>query len=190
MEQPLLTVQHRLFQELGLSSALALPPLLPLLWCSEPLPLESVRAVARASTLCVRLTGSVPELREGEIVLPVEPARRRGEKASTAPLERLRNAAKKEREKKQMEGQVERGETLFPIFNAIRLATAETRSPANRPESEGFPPNLHELTFEPIGGESEAVTVVSFRILFGQKEPWWSRLFFEAVAYRRVTVRS
>ncbi len=181
MEQPLLDLQRRLFRELGLTSAMALPPLLPLLWTADPLPLESVREVARASTICLRLSGRAPEVRKGEIILPVEIAIRRGEPESPAPLRLLREAAQKQRVATAQSGGSQDPGALFPPLEAVRLATAET------PESADL---LAQLAAEPIRGESEALTLTSLRVVLEKESAWWQHLYYEAVAQRRVTVRN
>lgn len=189
MEQPLLALQREIFRELDLPSALALPPLLPLLWTASPLPLESVRAVARASTVSFRLTGSAPELRSREIILPLEIARRRGQASSTTVLERLREAARKESRRNTPAIGATSVPPPFPLIEAIRLASIPppaTPSDRGRPNVEQA---LADLPVVPIEAESEAVTVVSFRFTRGVEGEWWRHLNFEAVAERRVTVR-
>lgn len=181
LEQPLINLQQRLFQELGLASAVALPPLLPLLWSSAPLALESTRVVARLSRLSLRLTGRPPEIMEGEIVLPIEIAPHRGGPESAAPLSLMRETAQMEAIAADRCGSLRDPETPFPLFDAIRLATAET------PRSCEL---LSQLQGEPIRGESGAITVVSLRLLLGSEAAWWQHLYYEAVAQQRVTVRN
>ena len=183
MEQPLLDLQRRLFRELGLISAMALPPLLPLLWTADPLPLESVREVARASTICLRLSGRAPEVRKGEVILPVEIAVRRGEPETPAPLRLLRKAAQKQRVAPAQSGGSQDPGALFPPLETVRLASAET------PESADLLAQL-AAEAEPIRGESEALTLTSLRIVLEKESAWWQHLYYEALAQRRVTVRN
>jgi hypothetical protein len=120
-------------------------------------------------------------MRKGEIILPVEIAVQRGEPESPAPLRLLREAAQKQTASVDPAEDLQNPAALFPPLDGIRLATAET------PESGDL---LAQLAAEPIRGESEALTLTSLRIVLDKESTWWRHLYFEAVAQRRVTLRS
>lgn len=190
LEQPLLALQHRLFGELGLVSAMALPPLIPLLWTPEPLPLELLRGVARATPLALGLPGAGPSIVEGEVVVPVTIASGRRMSAEPELLQLLRETARTHASeyagtsRREVAG-------LFPLLPGIRVASDES-APVEGPlgglddSVEAAPESFGEL---PLGIESEALSISSFELTFEEETAWWRHLRFREMARKRVTTR-
>mgnify|MGYP006283497983 CR=1 FL=1 len=192
LEQPALRLQHRLFTDAGLSSALALPPLIPLLWSNGPLPLEEVRRCALRLPISVRLEASSPLLAAGEVWLSTEI---RGAGVSPEHL-----------------GVSEPGEDqpagLFSLQPLVRLASAERlgeevvgrylEALGREGAADGRTGTRAEIgtSGRPEKGrraeavlESASITVTAFQIDFGAPRTWWRHVNYHRVAARRVPGR-
>jgi hypothetical protein len=192
LEQPLLNLQRRLFGELGLVSALALPPLLPLLWTEEPARLEHLRDLTRSTTLAIAIPEAAPTWEEGEIVVPVRVAPGRNAPADGELLEEVR----------------ERGRSIctplgadsppFSLLEGFRIATEEEPTeespgtagpgelgPASPPWASELERRLPGIRESSAAGASEAISVASFELSVGDERRWWRHLFYREIARKR-----
>lgn len=173
LEQPLLRLQRRLFSELGLISALALPPLLPLLWTRAAPTLEDLRTLAHAGPVAVTLTERALTREGREIVVPVTVASPRGAPMEGEAVERLAAVARS------VCAEVATEPLPFPPLRGIRIASDQA-SPI-----EDLEVHLRELSEAVPAGESAAISVASLEITLMEEEQWWRHLFFREIARKR-----
>lgn len=176
LEQPLMTLQKRLFREFGLASALALEPLIPILWTDSPLPLAVLREIAGDSRLFLELTGKLPFFEAGTLWLPVDMRAEKARTATAGAFASLRASAMDAANMADTESS-SRGLCPSPPFSdtvgAIRLSEAEddnetmvkvkeSRASVSRPEEGG-----------PAG--TGALSLASLFLSWESERPWWSR---------------
>ncbi len=172
IEQPLLALQTALYRERGVTSAMALPPLIPVLWTSRPLPLESVRRIAVTHPSRLRLQERTPVVCGSAVLIAA--ALRAAEEGGDERRKEIADAARRE----VAAAGVEEREGLFDAPGGVYLAAWEPGRTAD--ESEAFPALDH------LPEESGALTLTSYLLEFSPSRNWWSSLRYAAAARRRL----